>query len=123
VEWTGNWTDWNDVSDESGVSYDLQIGLDIEFSVILVDESGLGASNYTLTEALTKVLAEAGKEAYYWRVKAVDGAGNESQWSYPRLFFVGFSPSETPAWLWHGLGGGIALVLGIIGIWLWKRRA
>jgi hypothetical protein len=115
--------DWDDVSDDSGVSYDLQIGLDIDCSVILVNESGLEASEYTLSEALTEVLAEAGKEAYYWRVKAVDGAGNESQWSYPRLFFVGFSPAEAPSWLWYSLGGAVALVLGIVGLWLWKRRA
>jgi hypothetical protein len=111
--------DWSDVSDESGVSYDLQVALDSDFNSLMVYKIGLEASEYTLTEAEKLVALEG--EGYYWRVKAVDNTASESQWSHPRLFYVEFSPAETPYQLWFILGGIGIVVLGVLAFWLRKK--
>ncbi|MBA7562064.1 hypothetical protein ES708_03713 [subsurface metagenome] len=114
--------DWLEVSDDSGISYTLQVAIDPDFNVILLNQAGLEASEYTLSEE--EELASAQKDApYYWRVKAVDGALNESGWTYPRIFYIGFSWSSLPPWALYVLGVVAAAVLGILGYWLWNKRA
>jgi len=73
--------DWSDVTDASGVSYSLQVDDNADFSSPIISKEGLTESTYTLTkdEALSK-------GTYYWRVKAVDGAGNASGWTAPFSF-------------------------------------
>ena len=76
--------DWDDVEDPSGVIYLLQIGENPEFTVASIRKEGLTESNYTLTddEALDR-------GEYYWRVKAIDKAGNEGEWTMGQVFYVG----------------------------------
>jgi len=113
--------DWSDVSDDSGISYTLQVAPASAFNTILLNKAGLEASEYTLTEG--EELAPAQQDApYYWRVKAVDGALNESGWTYPRLFYVGFSLSSMPAWALYILGAVVAAVLVMLILWLWKKK-
>lgn len=81
--------DWSDVTDPSGVTYDLSIARDGGFVSIVLSKNGLTASTYTLTPAEALV---AGK--YYWRVRAVDGAGNVGSWSENWSFTV--SPPSPP---------------------------
>jgi hypothetical protein len=80
--------DWDDVYDVSiPVTYELQIASDSNFATVVLDKSGITASQYTLTDK--EVLAASFASAtYYWRIKAIDGAGNASEWSAPRLFYV-----------------------------------
>jgi hypothetical protein len=113
--------DWSDVSDDSGISYTLQIALDSDFNVIVLNKTGLETSEYTLTAE--EELEPAQKDTpHYWRVKAVDGALNESGWTYPRLFYVGASFTALPVWALYFLGVAAAVLLGILGFWLWRRR-
>jgi hypothetical protein len=112
--------DWSDVSDPSGVSYTLQVASDVDFNTLLVDKQGLSLSEYTLAE--DEKLAPAGQKAYYWRVRAVDGASNESQWSMVGLFYVGFSRTASSAGVWYILYGLAALVLAGLVFWMYKRR-
>ncbi len=79
--------EWADVSDPSGVYYSLQISSQSDFATTVLSKEGLVESKYTLTddEALLR-----GK--YYWRIKAVDGAGNDSGWSTSILVNVGLMP-------------------------------
>jgi hypothetical protein len=74
---------WSPVADPSGISYVLQIGRDTEFSTPLIQHKGLVKPEYTLAavEALNH-------ESYFWRVEAVDGAGNESGWTKAQPFSV-----------------------------------
>jgi len=114
--------DWTDVSDDSGVSYTLQVAIDADFNTIVLEKEDLSASEYTLTEE--EKLEPAEKEApYYWRVKTVDGAFNDSGWTHPGLFYVGFSWSSLPVWSWYAFGVVGAMVLVALGYWLWKKRA
>jgi hypothetical protein len=113
--------DWEEVTDPSGVSYTLQVASDADFTAIVLEKEGLPHSEYTVTEE--DKLESTGKGAYYWRVKAVDGAFNESEWSPPALFYVGSSWTSMPGWLWYIFYGLGALLLVILGFWLRKRFA
>jgi hypothetical protein len=82
---------WSAVTDESGVSYILQIASDERFTNLVVPEiSGLSETNYTLSkeQALPR-------GTYYWRVKAIDSTQNDSGWTAPHSFQVGLMPLWT----------------------------
>jgi hypothetical protein len=111
--------DWEEVTDPSGVSYTLQVASDADFTTIVLEKEGLPHSEYTLTGE--ERLESTGKKAYYWRVKAVDGAFNAGGWSSPGLFYVGFSSISIPGWAWYIFYGLGALLLVFLGFWLRKR--
>lgn len=98
--------DWEDVTDPSGVTYTLQIASDADFANILLEKKGLNRSEYTVTQGENLEPTNTGSP-YYWRVKAIDGAFNESDWTYSGLFFIGSSLTSPPSWAvyaWVGLG-------------------
>jgi len=110
--------DWEDVTDPSGVTYTLQIAADELFNEdsIVFEKEGLIDSDYVITKE--EKLAPVEQEApYYWHVKAVDGASNESGWSGTGLFYVGFSFS-LPQWAIYALYGLGTLLIGYLGFWL-----
>ncbi|MBI2860825.1 MAG: hypothetical protein HYX91_04880 [Chloroflexi bacterium] len=114
--------DWQDVAASSPpVTYTLQVGSDERFSRIVMEKRGLAVSEYIPAEdeRLSAVRQEA---PYYWRVKAVDAAGNESNWSAPRSFYVGFALA-LPSWLIYVLAGLAALVIAALAFWLGRRTA
>ncbi len=60
-------------------------------------------------------------QPYYWRVRAVDAASNESAWSAVRDFTI--SGPMLPAWVVYvliGIGGLLLLILGMV---LGRRNA
>jgi hypothetical protein len=80
--------DWLDVEDDSvPVTYDLEIASDQNFASPVLLKTGITESQYTLTgdEALVANFKNA---SYFWRVKAIDGAGNTSEWSAAWVFYV-----------------------------------
>ena len=91
--------DWEAVTDASGISYVLQVATDEKFSSgsLVLEKDGLSVSEYVLTKD-EKLSATDKESPYYWRVKSVDGAANESV-SEPWSFHVGlaFSKLPTPA--------------------------
>ncbi len=118
--------DWTDVSDPSGVTYDLEVAQDSAFSHLMVDKEGLKTSEYKLT-ASEELAASMGDPpgTYYWRVNAVDGAKNVSGWSDVGSFSV--SAFRLQGWLLVVvLVIGTVLVLGagvFIGIKIRPARA
>ena len=96
--------EWSLVTDDSGVSYSLQIAASEDFAVPIVEVSDLAQPSYTLSkdQALTY-------GSYYWRVKAVDSAENDSGWTAAYSFKVGLLP------LW-GFITAVALLVVIIGL-------
>jgi len=115
--------DWEDVSDPSGVTYTFQIATDEDFTEdsIIFEKAGLSVSQYTLAP---KDKLESTKEEapYYWRVKAVDGAGNESAWSTPGSFYVGFT-FALPGWARYAIIGVAVVLAGFIGFLIGRRTA
>ena len=92
---------WSIVDDPSGVTYALQISATPDFSQILISKTSLVAQgsalivstsgpemSYTLTE--TEALPFG---TYHWRVKATDGALNDSGWSASSNFKAGLLPT------------------------------
>jgi hypothetical protein len=75
---------WSAVEDPSGVYYVLEISPSPDFAGTVIRKEGLTSTEYTLTnnEGLTK-------GNYYWRVKAVDGADNQGDWTNGQLFKIG----------------------------------
>ena len=65
----------------------LQVDTFSDFSQPVLDKTDIPASHYTLTA--TEALPRG---QYYWRVKAIDGASNESSWSQVRLLKSGLMP-------------------------------
>jgi hypothetical protein len=105
--------DWSDVSDPSGVTYQLQVAGDIDFSSLLIDKQGISLSEYTVTQA-EKLPRTSGDSPYYWRVRAIDGAGNAGDWSSPGAFYVGFLLRGWVLYLIMGIGGLVILLFGIL---------
>ena len=75
---------WAKVTASSPVTYTFQLDSNSDFSNPVVEKTGLTINKYTLSksEALPK-------GDYYWRVKAVDTASNESPWSQPQYLKSG----------------------------------
>ena len=113
-----------DVTDPSGVTYTIQIATDDQFSEqsVVLERTGLTDSEYAI--ATEDKLKQTGQEApYYWRVRAVDGAFNNSEWTTASAFYIGWSLAAMPGWTFYALAGLGALLLGVIGFWLARRAA
>jgi len=80
--------DWQDVDDPSQpVEYSVQVSADQNFSTVVADIDGLTISEYTLTEE-ERLTASGQPAKFFWRIKAADSAGNESEWSETWSFTV-----------------------------------
>ncbi|MBI5360865.1 MAG: DUF2341 domain-containing protein, partial [Planctomycetes bacterium] len=75
---------WDSLTDLSGITYNLQVDNYSTFSSLLINKTGLSDSSYTLSGIGNEILM--GSNTYYWRVIAIDGAGNSSYPSNPSYF-------------------------------------
>jgi len=98
---------WTPVSDPSGITYTLEVDNSLRFFPLAP-----GMRKADLTKPNCVMNLEPG--TYYWRVKAVDGAGNESQWS--------LSPYPFQVGLFSGLYLAVGAVIFLI-IFLFIVRA
>ncbi len=97
---------WAAVTDPSGVSYKLQIASDLGFVSLVVPEiSGLTEASYTLPQE--QALPHG---TYYWKVKAIDGAQNDSGWTAAHSFHVGLMP------LWAFIAIVVVIVVLIVAL-------
>jgi len=95
---------WSDVTDPSGVTYDIEVSEGSNFAKTLFAHTKLADAKYTLTEAEALPNGE-----YYWHVRAVDGAGNASEWTPATAVKVGFVTTNTLVFL--GIGIVVLLIL------------
>ena len=106
---------WSAVTDESGVSYNLQIGTSAAFAQVIVSKTGLSEASYTLTEEEALPYG-----SYYWRVKTIDGAQNDSGWSVPYSFKSGI----LPFWAFIAIAALLAVLIGVlVYLFAFRRRA
>jgi len=114
--------DWEDVTSLSPpITYRLQVASDRIFTSMVLEKKELTDSEYTLTEE--EKLAAVKKEApYYWRVKAIDGAANDSGWSTAESFYVGFY-FALPGWAIYILIILGALLVGFFAFLVGRRTA
>ena len=97
--------EWSTPTDASTVHYQLQVASDSGFSSLVLYKKFLVASRYTLTAGDALYHSEALLDAkYYWRVKAIDNAGNESDWTASRTFTVDTVTPEMPTLIYPANG-------------------
>ena len=114
--------DWEDVTSLSPpVMYYLQVAAAEDFAELILEKDGLTESEYTVTEE-EKLAAVKKNAPYYWRVRAVDDNGNESEWSAPSSFTVGFYLA-LPNWALYILIAFGAIIIGFLAFWLGRRTA
>ena len=114
--------DWKDVTSLSPpITYHFQVASDKNFTALVLEKDGLTKSEYTVTEE-EKLAAVKQEVPYYWRVKAIDEATNESDWSTPGSFYVGFS-FALPSWAIYTLIGIGAVLIGFLAFWFGRRTA
>ena len=113
---------WQSVSSLSPpISYTLQVATDLNFTGIVLEKIDLADSEYLSLEE--EELPELKQDApYYWRVKAIDSASNESEWSAPGSFYVGSSFSM-PGWAIGILIGIAVIIVGFIAFRVGRRTA
>jgi hypothetical protein len=72
---------WSEVTDPSGITYTIEVADNYDFlpNGSIMTKEGLTEASYTY---------DITPGAYYWRIKAVDGAGNESEWKPAPYPFV-----------------------------------
>jgi len=115
--------DWEDVTDDSGVTYTLQIATDSSFgeSYLILNEKGIEVSELLILPQ-NKLNAVTPEAPYYWRVRAVDKAFNEGEWSEPSTFHVGFG-MNMPQIVIYIIIIGAALLLAVFTFWLGRKTA
>jgi len=98
--------EWSAVTDPSGVAYTWQIATDAGFVNLVVPEiSGLTEASYVLPKEQALPYGR-----YYWRVKAIDGAENDSGWTIPYSFKAGL----LPLWAFITIVALLAVLIGVL---------
>ena len=98
--------------------------------LVILEKKGLTDSEYTVTEEEKLLKLTQYERPYVWRVRAIDGASNEGEWSDYHSFYIAPAqakllppPSQSgrPGWLRY-LGIGLAAAgVGFLVCW-WRQR-
>ena len=112
--------EWGVVSDPSGVTYTFEVADDPKFTSVIMSQANVTA-NYIDVSEDSKMLPGRDKP-YYWRVKAIDRASNEGQWSLVSSFYKGHTIltiiSNMPEWVkWILVALGLVL-FGFMFFWI-----
>lgn len=102
---------WSVVEDPSGVTYSFEMSQKADFSGSVVRKEGLAKPEYILTSG-----EKPGQGEYYWRVKAIDLAGNAGEWSQSQLITFGGIDFAWPV-------VGVIAILAVVGLVVWRIRA
>lgn len=101
---------WSEVTDPSGVSYNLQVAADQQMTNIITNIAELLETAYQV---------QFGQGAYFWWVQAEDGAGNKSNWAAVSNFVIAY---PVPLWvmviiplIFLGFTGGVVYLI-------WTRK-
>ena len=115
---------WGAVTDPSGVTYTLVLGVNSDLTVILWQKTGLTGTSYTLTAAEKLPVLKHG-ESYYWKVFATDGASNVGPSSTIQAFTVGnwFTQfmAGLPTWAPYAAIGAVAVLVILLVVLLARR--
>ena len=103
---------WELVDDDSQpVTYALQIAIDEQFTDVSLEKTGLIAPQYALT-GTDRLPSSSEGAPYYWRVKAVDAASNEGEWSTVGSFH--WTASSFPLWAIIALIAAGVIIVGFL---------
>ena len=113
--------EWRNVTDASGIaSYNLQLSHSPDFASLVVSLSmsenpGLTDDTIAYTLPQEQVLSYG---SYYWRVKAIDAAANEGEWSEAQSFHAGW----LPRWAMSAIAVALLLLITIVSFAIRRRR-
>jgi hypothetical protein len=96
---------WQAITSDNDVTYTLEISESADFDRGITSRSGIEELSYQLTEE-----EALPKDTYYWRVKAVDSYGNESEFSDSD--YSTFTLSPIPTWVWIVVG--VVVLVGLM---------
>ncbi|MEW6143374.1 MAG: IPT/TIG domain-containing protein [Chloroflexota bacterium] len=105
--------EWSAVQDPSGISYVFELSRAADFTSPLISKSGLLETSYSLGPKETLDFGD-----FYWRVRAIDHAGNQSAWSAVRSLRVGVMP----VWVFVLIIVGTVVVFAGVLWYLWGKR-
>jgi hypothetical protein len=114
--------EWFAATDASGISsYDMQIANSADFNAPVVSTSvAIGnlapvddIASYTLPREQGLSYGD-----YHWRVKAIDAAGNEGDWSAIQSFKAGW----LPRWAMFAISAALLFLIIVIGLSIRRRR-
>ena len=107
--------EWQSVDDVSGVSYSFQLASNPDFTSPILSRTDLTENSYTLTSEQALPYG-----TYYWRVKAIDGAQNDSSWITAYQFNVGL----LPLWAFIAIVALlVVLIVAIVFVFVARRRS
>jgi hypothetical protein len=114
---------WDAVNDPSGVSYTIQICDDARFSRPLLTEANILVTSYVIRDEQKLLLSRS--EPFFWRIKAVDNASNESGWTVTGTFYKGYTMgsviADMPGWTKFALIAlGLILFVFLV-LFIWKN--
>ena len=105
---------WSEVA---GVTYELEVSTDSGFATLALNQKEIGAASYRITGKTPL----ANGQLCYWRVQAMDQAGNAGAWSATGTFRV---TASRPGWLIPSIiGMALALLAAFYYIWSRRQRA
>lgn len=104
---------WAEATDDSGVTYTLQVASDRNFTTGLIEKKGLTDTSYQFTTEEKLERNSKDRPFYYWRVRATDGASNQGDWSPAQTLFVGMATSVVLLFVAIGVVAAAAIALGV----------
>jgi len=114
--------EWLTVTDASGIkSYNLQIANSMDFSAPVVSTSIASGNPGPIDDTAAYILPQEhalSYGGYYWRVKAIDAAGNEGDWSEAQSFHAGW----LPRWAMFAISAALLLLIIVISLAIRRRR-
>jgi len=114
--------EWLTVTDASGIkSYNLQIANSMDFSAPVVSTSIASGNPGSIDDTAAYILPQEhalSYGGYYWRVKAIDAAGNEGDWSEAQSFHAGW----LPRWAMFAISAALLLLIIVISLAIRRRR-
>ncbi|MBN2187182.1 MAG: hypothetical protein JW732_07020 [Dehalococcoidia bacterium] len=114
--------EWLTVTDASGItSYNLQIANSMDFSAPVVSTSIASGNPGSIDDTAAYTLPQEyalSYGGYYWRVKAIDAADNEGDWSEAQSFHAGW----LPRWAMFASSAALLLLIIVIGLAIRRRR-
>jgi hypothetical protein len=105
--------EWSPVQDPSGLSYVFELSRTADFAKPMISKTGMNETSHALGPKETLDFGD-----FYWRVRAIDNAGNAGNWSETRHIQVGVMQ----VWIFVLIVVAAVILFGGVLWFLWGKR-